>query len=285
VRFGGKRSLETFGVDGCTLEFRVRGEGTPVVFVHGSVFVDPWEPMLRHGGLLDDYRIVTYRRRGYGGNSAPRPNDAIQLGRTIRDQAADLVALLDHLGIERAEVVGHSLAADIVLQAVIDAPERFHTMTLLEPGMFTVPAAAGMDEAMKALAQIFEAGDYEQAMLMFLAGPRGKDVMASLAELLSEGAEEMALADTPALFDLDLPAGSQWVLDEDAARSLHHPTLLVSAADTSSIYRQSSEAIAALLPNVELLHVADAGHFVHVEQGERVAESLVEFLGRHSLGH
>lgn len=133
--------MTTFEVDGGALEFHERGEGRPLVLVHGSVFADPWEPMLANAELQVNYRIVAYRRRGYGESSPAQP------GHTLRDEAADLVALLDHLAIEKADVVGHSLAANIVLQAAIDTPSRFATMTLLEPGLFTVPAAAGMDKS------------------------------------------------------------------------------------------------------------------------------------------
>ena len=268
--------MEKLEVDGGALEFRVRGEGPPLVLVNGSVFADPWEPMLCHGDLLADYRVVTLRRRGYGGSSPAQP------GRTLSDEGADVVALLDHLGIERAHVVGHSLAADIVLQAVIDAPDRFSTMTLLEPGMFTVPSAAGLSEAMGAVVRIFESGDHRQAMLLFLGGPGGAELMARLEEKLPEGAGEMALADVPALFGSDLPAGSAWQLEEDAARSLRQPTLLALGSDTGPVYRESNAAIAALLQNVEQLDVADAGHFVQVEQPERVAEALAAFLERNT---
>ncbi|MDH3682882.1 MAG: alpha/beta fold hydrolase, partial [Acidimicrobiia bacterium] len=107
--------METFEVEGGALEFQVQGEGPPLVLVHGSVFADPWEPMLRHVELVANYRVVTYRRRGYGRSSPAQP------GRTLSDEGADLVALLDHLDIEQTHAVGHSLAADIVLQAAIDA--------------------------------------------------------------------------------------------------------------------------------------------------------------------
>lgn len=233
--------METFELDGGSLEFGVQGDGPPLLLVHGSIFADPWEPMLSYGELLADYQIIRYHRRGYGGSYPAAP------GRTLGREGADAIALLDHLGIERANVVGHSLAANIVLQAAIDAPDRFSTMTLLEPGMFTVPAAAGMGKAMGAVALVYESGDHRQAMLLFLGGPRGAEMMAQLETKLPEGAADAAVADAPALFDLDLPAGSSWVLDEDAARSLPVPTLLSVGTDTSPIYQETHTALAAFL--------------------------------------
>ena len=174
--------MKTFESAGAALEFDDRGQGDPLVLVHGSVFADPWEPMLGYGDLLANHRVVTYRRRGYGGSSPAPPSHS------LRDEGADLVALLDHLGI--------------------------------------------------------------------------------------------ALSDVPALFGLDLPAGRRWVLDEDAARSLDHPTLLVMGSDTGPIYRETNEALTALLSDVEHRDVTDAGHFVHVEQPEQVAVALAAFLER-----
>jgi pimeloyl-ACP methyl ester carboxylesterase len=268
--------METFKVNGGALEFQVRGEGPPLVLVHGSIFVDAWEPMLSHARLLASYRVVTLRRRGYGGSSPAQP------GRTLADEGADVVALLDHLGIERAHVGGHSLGADIVLQAVIDAPGRFSTMTLLEPGLFSVPAAAGMTQALSGVTQVFESGDHRQAMLLFLGGADGADLMARLEKKLPDGAGEMAVADAPALFELDLPAGSSWVLDEDATRSLRQPTLLALGSKPGPIYRESNAVIAGLLANVEQLEVANAGHFIQIEQAERVADAFAAFLKRNT---
>jgi pimeloyl-ACP methyl ester carboxylesterase len=266
--------METFDVHGGALEFQVRGEGAALVLAHGSVFADAWEPMLSHAGLLSSYQVVTLRRRGYGGSSPAQP------GRTLRDEGADVVALLDHLGIGQAHAGGHSLGASIVLQAVIDAPDRFSTMTLLEPGMPSVPSASGMDQVLSGITQVFESGDHRQAMLRYLGGADGAGLMARLEKKLPDDAGEMAVADAAALFELDVPAGRSWELDEDAARSLRQPTLLALGSDTGPIYRESNAVIAGLLTEVEQFEVADAGHFVHIEQAERVADALAAFLKR-----
>ncbi len=268
--------MEGFLVDGGELEFSIEGDGLPIVLVHGSVFADPWEPMVGHGDLATKHQVVRYHRRGYGNSTPAEP------GRSLANEAADLVALVDHLGLERAHVVGHSLAADIVLEAVMAAPDRFLTMTLLEPGMFTVPAALGLNEALAGVTQIFDAGDHRQAMLLFLGGPRGAEMMAQLEMVLPDGAQEQAVRDAPALFGLDLPAGSRWVLDEEAARALTQPTLLVNGSKTTAVYRESSTAIATLLDDVEQVEIAGSGHFVHLEQPQQVAEALATFLAQYS---
>ena len=85
--------METFKVDCGQLELRVRGNGPPLVLVHGSVIADPWEPMLRYGGLLNNHQVVTFRRRGYGGSSPANR------GRTLNDEAADVVVGLQCAGV------------------------------------------------------------------------------------------------------------------------------------------------------------------------------------------
>ena len=268
--------MGTLEVEGGAIEFEQRGDGPPVVLVHGSVIADPWEPMLNHGDLLDNNRVVTFHRRGYGRSLPAQP------GRTLSDEAADVIALLDHLDIARAHVVGHSLAADIMLQTAIDNPRRLVTMTLLEPGLFSVPSAVGFDEAMRPLVQIYESGDHRQAMLLFLGGVGGADVMARLEGQLPEGTGELALADVPTLFENDLTAGSSWQLNEKVTGTLDHPTLLVMGSETGPIFRESNAALAALLRHVETLEVSGAGHFVHVEAPREIAEALADFVGRHA---
>ena len=92
-------------VNGVTLEYDVQGDGEPVVLVHGGLLADENAPLMREPALTDGYRVINYHRRGFAGSSRP-PGRA-----TIGDQAADLRALLDHLGVERAHVghAGHEL--------------------------------------------------------------------------------------------------------------------------------------------------------------------------------
>lgn len=86
--------METFELDGGSLEFSVRGDGPALLLVHGSVFADPWEPMLSYGDLLADYQVVTYHRRGYGGSAALLPLARLPLASSPAQSTISTVASL-----------------------------------------------------------------------------------------------------------------------------------------------------------------------------------------------
>src|SRR5262245_28619475 len=103
-------------VDGVELEYEMRGSGEPVVLVHAGVFGSWFNPLLEEPALTKRCRLVRYHRVGYAGSR--RVAGPV----TIADQARHLGALMQHLGIERAHVVGHSSSGAIALQLALDAP-------------------------------------------------------------------------------------------------------------------------------------------------------------------
>lgn len=134
-----------------TLTLDGRDEGEPVVFVHGNVSSSVfWQlAMLR---LPQRFRPVAVDLRGFGGTD-PLPVDAT---RGVRDYADDVTGLLDVLDLDGAHLVGWSMGAAVVLQQLLDAPARYHSVTLVNPvspygfgatsgpdGVLADPAAAG----------------------------------------------------------------------------------------------------------------------------------------------
>jgi pimeloyl-ACP methyl ester carboxylesterase len=90
--------------DGVRLSFEETGSGPPVLFIHEFAGDHrSWEPQVRE--LARRHRCVTYDARGYPPSDVPTEPE-----RYSQDQAvADAVAVLDHLGIQRAHVVGLSM--------------------------------------------------------------------------------------------------------------------------------------------------------------------------------
>ena len=93
--------MERANVAGITIEYEIAGHGEPVAFIHGALIAETFRPLLAEPALTDRYHLIRYHRRGYAGSTHTRgPVSVAQHG-------ADCRALLRHLGVERAHVVGH----------------------------------------------------------------------------------------------------------------------------------------------------------------------------------
>jgi pimeloyl-ACP methyl ester carboxylesterase len=93
--------LERVSLDGAELDYQVSGTGESVVFIHGAFIAGTFRPLLVEPSLAGHYRLILYHRRGYAGSS--RASGPV----SVAQQAADCGALLRHLGVDRAHVVGH----------------------------------------------------------------------------------------------------------------------------------------------------------------------------------
>jgi pimeloyl-ACP methyl ester carboxylesterase len=105
-------------------------DGVPVLLLHGNVSSATWweETML---ALPEGYRGIAPDQRGFGDADFDKKIDAI---RGIGDLADDAAALLDHLNIGKAHIIGNSLGGSVIWRMLIDYPERFLTATLVAPG-------------------------------------------------------------------------------------------------------------------------------------------------------
>ncbi|MBB3676403.1 alpha/beta hydrolase [Modestobacter versicolor] len=104
------------------------GGGEAVLFVHGNVSSAAfWQPQLL--ALDPRWRALAVDLRGYG-STDPLPVDA---RRGVRDWADDLGALIDALGLDRVHLVGWSMGAGVVLQHLLDAPQRISSVVLVAP--------------------------------------------------------------------------------------------------------------------------------------------------------
>jgi pimeloyl-ACP methyl ester carboxylesterase len=92
-------------LDAITLDFEDMGTGDPVVLIHGALIADAYVTLCREEQLASRFRLITYRRRGYGGSTKATN------GLTLMEQAADCNALVEHLGVSRAHVIGIHPAA------------------------------------------------------------------------------------------------------------------------------------------------------------------------------
>jgi pimeloyl-ACP methyl ester carboxylesterase len=133
-----QRILHAEGVD-------PTGPGEVVLFVHGNVSAAQfWQQPLLALAETGRARGIAVDLRGYG-ETDPLPIDA---ARGVRDWADDVAALLDALGLDRVHLVGWSMGAGVVLQYLLDAPERVASVALVAPiSPYGFGGTAGSDGA------------------------------------------------------------------------------------------------------------------------------------------
>ena len=156
--------MDSVKVNGVELEYEVRGSGEPVLLID-MLIADCFVPLLTEPSLAGRYQLIRYHKRGWVGSTHTPP--PVSIG----DHAADAAALLDHLGVRRAHIAGHSTGASIGAQLALDHPEKVHTLTLLEPTLVSLPLGSAF---LKAAGPVFEAygsGDH-RARLRCSCPPR-----------------------------------------------------------------------------------------------------------------
>jgi len=165
-------------VNGAKIAYEVAGEGRPVVFIHAGVADQRmWDDQFDL--FAEKYRVVRYDTRGYGKTTS----EAVEYS-----NRADLRALLDHLGIDRAILIGCSRGGQIATDVTLESPERVAALITVGsgPGGYDIEQSPEEEARWAALEQREEAyiaaGDYESVIQMdievWLAGfPRSVDDM------------------------------------------------------------------------------------------------------------
>src|SRR5215468_8572052 len=216
----GAPRMERVQLNGADTEYHVRGSGAPVVFIHGAILSDGFVPVIELTGIVENFQIVHYRRRGYAGSSRALAD------MTMQGWAGDCIALLNHLGIASAQVAGHSLGACIELQMAIEAPGRVRKLSLLEPPLFSlVPSGEQFTEWVASVREIYDSGDKTAATDTVLAGAYGQDYRRFTDGALPAGAFDRAVSDIDTFFQVELGAMQRWNITTEGLKDIRHPVL------------------------------------------------------------
>jgi pimeloyl-ACP methyl ester carboxylesterase len=270
-----QRQLERAALDGVELDYEVRGSGEPVVLIHAGVCADWFRGLVEEPALAGRYRLVRYHRVGYAGSG--RAAGPV----SIEQQAAHCRALMRHLDIEQAHVVGHSSSANMALQLALDAPEAVRSLALLEPALLAVPTGTYSPEAVER----YRAGDKAGAVGTWMRGVC-RPAYAEVLERTIPGALEEAVADADTFFGQELPAVRAWSFGPAEAARVTQPALAVLGTETrqvTPVFDQRHELLLAWLPRVESFVLPGATHLLHLQNPTGMAAALAGFFARHPL--
>lgn len=260
------------------LEYEVKGSGEPVLLI-SPVVAGGFLPFMSDPTLIDRYRLVRYHKRGWAGSTHTDPPVS------IADHASDAAGLLDHLGIERANVAGHSSGGAIALQLALDRPELVHTLVLLEPSLLSVPSARTLFEEAAPALEAYGAGYHERAVLGFLGLVSGLDAETCRATIDEHvpGGVEQSIRDADTFFGIELPALTAWAFGPEEAATISRPVLSVRGTDTGRVWVEVASRLESWLPRVESLTVEGVGHLLHMQRPAPVARGVAAFLARHPM--
>lgn len=227
-----------------------------------------WADQVRH--LSPHYRVITPDLRGHGKSPAPGGIYAMD------ELAADVLALLDRLQVERAAVAGHSMGGYVALALWRLAPERIAGM-----GLVATQARADTEEGKQPRMMLAEALQREgAAAAVRMIGPR---------LLAPDMPLDSALARALLATQRHTPVAGLWgsmlgIAERPDCRDLlpaiRVPALvLVGLADQAILPERSAE-MAAALPDAMLVELPGVGHMPNMEQPEAANEAVSAWLGK-----
>lgn len=255
-------------VNGIVLHHDVRGNAdAPALVFSNSLGTDfrIWDEVAAR--LAGDFRIVLYDKRGHGLSEAP------PAPYTIDDHVGDLAALLDHLGIARAAVVGLSVGGLIAQGLAAARPDLVAALVLIgtAPKLGTVETWNARIETVAAKGIAALADDILPRW--FTAAFRSPDnpAFAGYRAMLARSPAEGYAGTCAALRDADLTAST---------RALRPPALCLVGDQDGSTPPDLVRATAALIAGAEFEVIAGAGHIPCVEQPAATAALICDFLRR-----
>ena len=236
------------------LAFLDEGEGEPIVLVHGFAsnaavnWVYPsWVTTLTRAGR----RVIAFDNRGHG-QSTKLYDPAAYHSATM---ASDVCALLDHLGIARADVMGYSMGARITAFLALDHPERVRSATFGGLGINLVEGQALPPSVAEAM---------EAPSLRDVQDPFGRTFRA-FAEQTKSDLKALAAC----------IRGSRQILSRQEVGTIRVPVLI--AVGTKDFVAGSPQELAALIPGAQALDIPGRDHMLAV--GDKAfKQGLLDFL-------
>jgi pimeloyl-ACP methyl ester carboxylesterase len=266
--------VERIEIEGRGFAWRRLGVGSPLLLINGYAATGAdWDPAFL-AGLAESFSVISPDNRGLGESEL----GGAEL--TIDGMAADLEALLDALGIDRATVVGWSMGGFVAQRLVVRAPARVAALALLatDPG--------GPDSVPAAVADWSRLTDHagtprEQAtrLISLLFPPElAVDIDREFGEVVAAAQARLS----PRALRVQEAAMDAWHRDAgaDPAPAETPPTLIVHGDLDVVIPAANAEALVARWPGARVELLTGCAHAVMAQGSRRVVE-LVGALGGH----
>src|SRR5262245_49252565 len=255
--------MPTARINGFQMYYEVAGQGLPLLFVHGGLGGGRGSALFRQhhmAALAKHVQVIAFDRRAAGLSEMP------STGYSFERFVADIVALLDYLGHERAVLMGTSAGGPQVLQCALSYPERVLALVLSSTATQTVNVPPGL------------------APLVTFLGTEG---LTHLQTMLARTTATPSVPPAEPLTPLEPLAG---ILQTYLAYHLHGnpiaahldeitvPTLILHGTADEEVPFVEAERLHAGLSASVLVPFIDGGHGIMVTHAEPYRQAIVDFL-------
>lgn len=250
---------------GVRLRYGYQGDanGEPIILLHG--YSDSSFSYSTVLPLLDrKYRVYVLDQRGHG--ESDRPTNAYALSQF----AADVLAFMDVMKIDKATIVGHSMGSFVAQHVAVAAPERVKRMVL--SGSATTIRNSVVTELQREVNAL-----KDPVPEKFVREFQTSTIFHSPSEDFFNGAVKASL-NLPARVWREVMTEMLSPKSQVELAKIRVPTLILWGDKETVFPRSEQDALLAALPNARLKVYEDTGHAMHWERPERFAKDLQEFM-------
>ncbi|NQV70773.1 MAG: alpha/beta hydrolase [Pseudohongiella sp.] len=239
------------------------GEGMVLLFCHGFLMDrSMFDAQIEF--FRDDFRCVSWDERGFGETPA-------EASFTYWDSADDAVALMDHLGIDKAVLLGMSQGGFLALRAALRYPERVQALVLIDSGVHIDPAQV--------------TAGYQQMISHWMSEEPLGEVGVQVAKLIINEAELsrkwIDIWESRDRYSIKYPAEALLTRDDITHRvaEIECPVLIVHGEEDQSITIDRAELLSGQISDCRgLLRVPGAAHASNMTHPEIVNPGIAAFL-------
>ena len=268
------KPMQRARVDGAELEFEVTGAGEPVLLIHGALIAQAYAPLCAEPALNSRYRLVRYHRRGYAGSSP------VKAPFSLAQQDADCHALLRHLGIERAHVVGASMGGMIAQVLAGSHPDRLASLGLIMSSsgkpLSALPRWRVIKLAFDPPGRDAPWEDRLAVEVRNISVINGPNFLPPVDALRRRVEDLRARSDYPhgmrRQFDAILGTGSLLRY----TRRITAPTIVIHGTDDPMVRPRNGRNLARAIPDARFVVVDGMGHDLHEPVWRPIVEALTE---------
>jgi pimeloyl-ACP methyl ester carboxylesterase len=251
------------------LDVEVRGEGLPVLFVHGFPFDHTvWRHQI---ATLGRCKRIAPDLRGVGSSGTPSAADGYSMAR----YAADLVAVLDALGVREAALCGLSMGGYVIFELMRRYPERVKALVLVDtkPEADSAEAKRGRD----ALARLAEREGQNAVVEQLLPSLLSAGTRTTEPDVVAQVREMGRRWSVPGLVGA-LGALRERPDSTDTLGRIGVPTLVLVGGDDEVVSPSVARAMARRIPGAQCHVIPAAGHIAPLEQPLATSRLVADFL-------